>query len=44
MRSHGWAVRMNPCYKPTLRFDRLGLLIITKNWIIAHGACANAWM
>jgi hypothetical protein len=36
-------IRLNPCYSPTFRRDRLGTLIITRRFIFATGRYAFSW-
>lgn len=35
--------RTSTCYRPMIRFDRRGLLIVTRRAIFATGAYARAW-
>lgn len=35
--------RTTSLYKPKIRLDRRGLLIVTRNWIYATGMYARAW-
>lgn len=36
-------IRSNPCYRPTFAYDRRGLLLITRRFILATGSRATGW-
>lgn len=36
-------IRTNPCYRPQVRWDATGLLLITRRWIVATRIYARCW-